>query len=432
MNPKRNHRILLVDDNPAIHQDFRKILRGASGDDSEVDALLEEFLGAEANGASPSTEMLDLEFELTSAHQGEEALDLVRQAKVDGKPFAMAFVDVRMPPGWDGVKTLGEMWKVDPHLQAVVCTAYSDYSYAEMLRKLGQSDRLLILKKPFDPIEVQQLAAALVEKWNVSQEHIQALEEIRAYAASLETVNLALTSDKAMSQAFSQTKTDFIVEAGRALELPARRILSGIQAASEITGAREELNELAPDAVGMLSLIGQVVDLAELEAGRFSATNAECPMAEALDRVESACTEAAALLGRTIVIDRDPQLPPTGRLDQDRTADLARHLVLGALELCGDQQQLTLEARLETTGGFGLPKLCLEVLLPGCHFDGDQKRKMFEPFRTSGVLLHLPLARQIARFLHADLSMEDSGDDSRLALKLDAGFVKAKIERPAA
>ena len=432
MDPKRNHRILLVDDNPAIHQDFRKILGGASGEDTEVDALLEEFLGAESSGASPSTEMLDLKFELTSAHQGEEALDLVRQAQVDGKPFAMAFVDVRMPPGWDGVKTLSELWKVDPQMQAVVCTAYSDYSYADMLRQLGQSDRLLILKKPFDPIEVQQLAGALVEKWNVSQEHTRALEEIRSYAASLETVNLALTSDKAMSQAFNQTKTDFIVEAGRALELPARRILSGIQSASELTGTAEELNELAPDAAGMLSLIGQVIDLAELEAGRFATTHAECQLSQTLDSVEAACTEAAQLLGRTVALTRDPQLPQSGQLDQARTVDIARHLVLGALELCRDEQQLTLEARLETTGGFGLPKLCLEILLPGCRFNGDQKREMFEPFRTEGVLLHLPLARQIARFLHADLSLEDRGDDTRLVLKLDAGFAKAEEQRPAA
>ena len=77
----------------------------------------------------------------------------------------MAFVDVRMPPGWDGVETIARIWEVDPELQIVVCTAYSDYSWEEMRAKVGQPDSLLVLKKPFDNIEVQQLAHALTKKW---------------------------------------------------------------------------------------------------------------------------------------------------------------------------------------------------------------------------------------------------------------------------
>ena len=59
----------------------------------------------------------------------------------------MAFVDVRMPPGWDGVETTAKIWQKYPDLQVVICTAYSDYSWEEMLKKLGYSDRLVILKK---------------------------------------------------------------------------------------------------------------------------------------------------------------------------------------------------------------------------------------------------------------------------------------------
>ena len=66
----------------------------------------------------------------------------------------MAFIDVRMPPGWDGIETTGRIWEVDPEIQVVICTAFSDYSPDEMLAKLGRSDRLLILKKPFDNVEV--------------------------------------------------------------------------------------------------------------------------------------------------------------------------------------------------------------------------------------------------------------------------------------
>jgi PAS domain S-box-containing protein len=90
----------------------------------------------------------------------------------------MALVDVRMPPGWDGVETIGRLWRVDPHLQAVICTAYSDYSWTDIVRRLGNSDNLLILKKPFDNIEVIQLAHALTNKWRVGRQASARMEDL--------------------------------------------------------------------------------------------------------------------------------------------------------------------------------------------------------------------------------------------------------------
>src|SRR5206468_403202 len=81
-----------------------------------------------------------------------------------------AFVDMRMPPGWDGVETIQRIWRIAPDLQMVICTAYSDYSWDEIATTIGQSDNLVILKKPFDPIEVLQLAQALTRKWQLNQQ----------------------------------------------------------------------------------------------------------------------------------------------------------------------------------------------------------------------------------------------------------------------
>ncbi|QDT10083.1 ATP-binding protein [Stieleria marina] len=81
----------------------------------------------------------------------------------------MAFVDMRMPPGWDGLKTIAELWKVDPELQVVICSAYSDQSWSKIRQSLGASDRLLILKKPFDSAEVSQVATAMTEKRHLSK-----------------------------------------------------------------------------------------------------------------------------------------------------------------------------------------------------------------------------------------------------------------------
>lgn len=160
-HPSENRRILVVDDNEDIHDDFRRILAPRE-DTSGLDELEAALLGGGTGSATPRPPT----FELTSAHQGAEALAKVQKALADGLPYALAFIDVRMPPGWDGVETLARIWQVDPRLQAVICSAYSDYSWETMRARFGQTDRLLVLKKPFDPVEVRQMASALVEKWN--------------------------------------------------------------------------------------------------------------------------------------------------------------------------------------------------------------------------------------------------------------------------
>jgi len=132
-------------------------------------------------------------FQLDSAYQGEEGLGLVREAMKQGQPYATAFIDVRMPPGWDGVKTTSKIWEVDPDLQVVICTAFSDYSWQAMLEKLGGSDRLVILKKPFDNIEVVQLASSLTRKWHL-------LQESKTKMAGLESIIMARTAQITQEQ----------------------------------------------------------------------------------------------------------------------------------------------------------------------------------------------------------------------------------------
>ena len=159
----RCKRILVIDDNPAIHEDIRKILSP-----SEHDTDMEEVKAA-LFGAQPSS-VQRFSFEIDSALQGEEGLEKVKAAAAAGRPYSMAFVDVRMPPGWDGVETISRIWKEHSDLQVVICTAYSDYSWEEMIRTVGPSDSLLILKKPFDNIEVLQMAHALTEKWTLNNQ----------------------------------------------------------------------------------------------------------------------------------------------------------------------------------------------------------------------------------------------------------------------
>ena len=97
----------------------------------------------------------------------------------------MAFVDMRMPPGWDGMETIERLWQADPRLQIVICTAYSDHAWEEMLERLDPRDRLLVVKKPFDLIEVVQLAHALTAKWSLAREGEERQQQLEATVQQL-------------------------------------------------------------------------------------------------------------------------------------------------------------------------------------------------------------------------------------------------------
>ena len=173
-----NNRILIVDDNESIHSDFRKTLCPVKHDTVDVDLLELELFG-DGSENHEGEDRFDPEYELDSAYQGQEALEKVRQAAEAGKPYALLFVDVRMPPGWDGIETISRIWKEFPYTEVVICTAYSDYSWDEIADKLGNSDKLLFMTKPFSSIVVKQMALSLVKKWNLG-------EQARNYVANLE------------------------------------------------------------------------------------------------------------------------------------------------------------------------------------------------------------------------------------------------------
>jgi CheY-like chemotaxis protein len=159
--PDLNRRVLVVDDNKSIHEDFRKIL---SPDEETRTALnlTETMLFGQAVNEGEQAQ-----FEIDSAYQGQEGVTRAQAALAAGIPYAMAFVDMRMPPGCDGIMTAQQIMEIDPEIQIVICTAYSEYSWKEMFELVGNNQRMAILKKPFDTVEALRLANELTERWRL-------------------------------------------------------------------------------------------------------------------------------------------------------------------------------------------------------------------------------------------------------------------------
>lgn len=306
---EKNRRILIIDDNHAIHEDFAKILRPRSDGSNGLVDLEAELFGEKASAQTGDA------YELDSAFQGTEGIEKVAQAIAAKRPYALALVDVRMPPGIDGIQTLERIWKIDPDLQAVICTAYSDYSWEEMIGQLGVSDRLLILKKPFDNIEVRQLANTLTEKWWLLQQNrakVANLEEaVATRTAELMATNRKLCSEivertnievellkaKEAAEAANHAKSMFLANMSHEVRTP----LNGIIGMSDLL-LQTELNPLQRDFVqtlshsgeALLTVVNEILDFSKIEAGKIVLEKTDFPLSEVINAALDVQAQPAA------------------------------------------------------------------------------------------------------------------------------------------
>src|SRR3989442_8721770 len=178
-------RILIVDDNPSIHRDFDLVLL------EEGHNVALEADEARLYGEASRPKIWRRRYELDHALSGFEGVEKVEQALAKGRPYQLAFVDIRMP-GIDGVETIERIWRIDVAVQIVICTAYADYSWEDLAQRLGQTDKLLLLKKPFDNLEVTQLASTLTEKWFLARQAALKQEQMELLVAQRTQKLLAL------------------------------------------------------------------------------------------------------------------------------------------------------------------------------------------------------------------------------------------------
>ncbi len=247
MNDGSKIRVLAIDDNVAIHDDYRKVLCGWSEPPSALDGLESLVFGAQAREPKSNSRLL---FELETADQGQDGLAKVRAALTEERPFSIAFVDMQMPPGWDGLRTIQEIWKVAPELHIVICTAYSDRSWDEIVATLGTTDRLLLLRKPFDPNEVLQIASSLSEKVRLQRISDRRMHELTNLAAELQCVNDRLQDEIEGKE----------IIAGHLRESATKDSLTGLRNRGSLMQRLEGLPEVGPGCPDRIAAIYVDVD----------------------------------------------------------------------------------------------------------------------------------------------------------------------------
>lgn len=439
MENEPNRRILIVDDNPGIHEDFRKILSPAQRDESSLMSSESALFGDEPAAAVPRA---NVEFELSDAAQGLDGVKLASEARASKRPFAVAFVDMRMPPGLDGVETIERLWKVDPEVQVVICTAFADYTWPQMIERLGRTDRLLILKKPYDAVEVCQLATALTEKWNSNRREreqlaatMRAEQEARAYAASVETVNRALQASWARSEADAAARSEFTLNLANEVLAPVARLLQLSLAPSRAAGsagaAGFDAEPIVDAATSLAQALKTVLDLTEADAGRLSLQASACSPWEIAAGVHRRGSAAAAGLPVSVELVRASDLPETIFTDAARVAQVLDELVANALRHTRHGSvRIEVGQRSDLPGESG--QVQFRVVDTGEGIAPEDRARLFEPFGLSrsaseGNSLGLALAKRIALRLGGDLNLDSApGQGARFTLQLPLGVSAAR------
>ncbi|MCZ7647585.1 MAG: response regulator [Planctomycetota bacterium] len=425
-------RILVVDDNLSIHNDFRKILSGRAAESPELADLESALFGA-------SAESLDeMCFEVDTAAQGQEGLQKVLAAKEQGRPYALAFVDIRMPPGWDGVETTLKLWEVEPDLEIVICTAYSDYSWSQTVARLGRNDRWQILKKPFDCIEVRQLASALSEK------HRMRLEQ-RAYQEGLETLvqgrteelrkaNEALIAARDEALEAARIKSRFLANMSHELRTPLTTVIGYSdllsRGALDADGGKAMLRTVTENCRHLLDMVNGLLDQAKIEAGMLSLEPKVFDLIALFEDFRESMALAARRKGIEFKLECDPAVPRVVSADPTRLRQILNNLAANAIKFTERGEVRVRVAAAPANGLSEERKFQLEIAVEdtGIGMAPSDLKSLFQPFQQAesgatrkygGTGLGLVISRQLAQLMGGNIVVESKlGAGSRFLATL--------------
>jgi signal transduction histidine kinase len=405
------YRVLVADDERSVLDAYRTVfgeIAAQAGSNRLADLEGELFNAPSVSDAMPF-------FAPVLCRRGEEAIDTIMSAREERIEFPVAFLDVRMPPGIDGIETAARIRALDPSINIVMVTAYADTHPRKIAELVQPFDKLFYINKPFQATEIQQFALALSEKWKAEQQLRQVNQDLLLRCRELEAMHANLREARERAEAASKAKSVFLANMSHELRTPLNAVIGFADVMRKETFGpigndryRQYLDDISHSSEHLLEVINDLLDFSKIEAGKLEVVVEDVKLAELMFSLASMMRQQADQKKVTL-----EYLPPAENLiiraDSYRLRQVLLNLLSNAIKFTQAPGCVTMSVKTLESGA-----LAISVADTGIGMTAENIVAALEPFqqvdqglarRYEGTGLGLPLARRLSELQGANLAL---------------------------